>query len=35
MEVNCMIDMEKDMPIPKQEDLHGIAMLAREQVKLT
>ena len=27
--------MEKDMPIPKQEDLHGIAMLAEEQVKLT
>lgn len=30
-----MIDMEKDTPIPKQEDLHGIAMLGEEQVKLT
>ena len=30
-----MIDMEKDMPIPKQEDLHGIAELAKAQVKLT
>tara|TARA_R100000306_G_scaffold58472_1_gene56970 strand:- start:293 stop:829 length:537 start_codon:yes stop_codon:yes gene_type:complete len=30
-----MIDMEKDTPIPKQEDLHGIAMLAAEQVKIT
>ena len=35
MEVKRMIDMEKDMPIPKQEDLHGIAELAKEQVKLT
>lgn len=34
MEAETMIDMEKDVPIPKQEDLAGIAELADEQVKL-
>ena len=29
-----MIDLEQDAVVPKNEDLHGIAQLARKQVEL-
>jgi hypothetical protein len=34
MENEMMIDMEQDVPVPKQEDLAGIAELAERQVNL-